>query len=455
MDRFKHSGTPADTTILSRRRALQLGGAALALGGASAISGTQGALALGASSPSPSADLVYASSFGYDPDDATDALQAALDSSAHTVVIDDVGSEWLTRPLFLNRDNICIVVEPGVTVRAKPGGFPGTSDKLLNITGRQNVTLLGYAATFAMNKQEYIDLNDGSQWRPAIYIGSCSNIRIEGLKITGAGGDGIYLGRVRGANQAQHPPHSTNVTIRNVTCDDNYRNGLSVVSVDGLLVEGSAFINSRGQNPQAGIDFEPNLSDEQISRAVVRDTVMDRNVNANLYIVLRHPSEYAAPIDLLVDRVYIGRQHETSTYAVSLMIQTPSGVDPGGRIELRDSLIESNPASCSTLIGGKQASGVDLVFTRTVAINMGNESSHYPPIYLTGLSGVSEFGGISWDDCSMFVDQPVAFLRANAPEGSPVIRDLAGNITVVNPHGVWTDLGDNTEDITLAVRALE
>ena len=38
---------------------------------------------------------VKASQFGYDRQDATKCLQAAFDSEAETVIIDQVGAEWL------------------------------------------------------------------------------------------------------------------------------------------------------------------------------------------------------------------------------------------------------------------------------------------------------------------------------------------------------------------------
>ena len=53
-----------------------------------------------------------------------------------------------------------------------------------------------------MNKQEYIVLNDGSQYRHALAINSSTNVTVEGLTITGAGGDGVYVGRVQATGYA-------------------------------------------------------------------------------------------------------------------------------------------------------------------------------------------------------------------------------------------------------------
>ena len=59
---------------------------------------------------------VRASEFGWNAEDATDALQAAIDSGAERVVVDRQEGDWLVRPLFLRKSNQEIVVADGVTV---------------------------------------------------------------------------------------------------------------------------------------------------------------------------------------------------------------------------------------------------------------------------------------------------------------------------------------------------
>jgi hypothetical protein len=401
-------------------------------------------------------DVVYASSFGYDPDDATNALQQALDSTARTVVIDDVGAEWLTRPLNLNRDNVTIIVQPGVTVRAKPGGYSGGGDCLLSIIGRTGVTLSGYAATLAMNKQEYIDLNDGSQWRHVVNVYSSTDVTIEGLTLTGAGGDGIYLGRSTDAGQ---PSLCQNVIVRNVTCDDNYRNGLSVISIDNLLVEGCAFVNTVGQSPQSGLDFEPNHPDEQLTQIVMRDCTFTGNAGASLTLALRYLAGSTTPMSMLFERLYLGPQYVDGTpdpmhFAPTLLYVGPADVHPGGTVEFRDSLFETAPYSCNVAVYPKEAVGETLTFTRTVGLNWGNIEGHYQNISLLGLT-IPQFGGITWDDCLFITDQATPFISAHVSNpDNTTVQGLHGNITVVDPNGVDLDLGPNVDDVTLDIRAL-
>ena len=51
---------------------------------------------------------VKVSSFGYDPEDSTRFLQAALDSGADRVIVDRQKDPWISKPLF-GRSNTEIV----------------------------------------------------------------------------------------------------------------------------------------------------------------------------------------------------------------------------------------------------------------------------------------------------------------------------------------------------------
>jgi parallel beta-helix repeat protein len=80
-----------------------------------------------------------------------------------------------------------------------------------------------------------------------IYIGNSSNITVAGVLVNECWGDGIYV-----ENQ------SSNITVTNCVCDHNRRQGMSIVSVDGMTVTGSTFKNTEGTPPEMGIDVENN-----------------------------------------------------------------------------------------------------------------------------------------------------------------------------------------------------
>lgn len=398
---------------------------------------------------------VRTSQYGFDPADATAALQAALDSTARYVVIDNVGAEWLTRPLSVNRDDVTILLEPGVKLRAKPGGFNGAGDCLLNIKNRSRISLIGYGAEIAMNKAEYIAIGDKSQWRHVLNVYSSNDVLIEGVTLSGAGGDGIYLGRDRAEGRQTY---CQDVVIRNVLCRDNFRNGLSVISAHRLLVEHSAFVDTVGQNPQAGIDLEPNTPVEQLTDIVIRDCHLDGNGRGALVLALRLLAGTTTPLSIRLERLYLGRIHAEGV--LNRMNFAPTVLyagalnGAGGTVELVDSYLHVAPYSCALAVHPKDAFGESLALQRNVSVNLGNLSGHYEHISLLGATN-PDFGGIEWQDCLEVSDQTTPLVDAHVFDPYPAtIRGLRGSMTAVNPHGAPLDLGPKTDDIALAVRHL-
>lgn len=426
---------------MNRRAALRLGAMAATAAGVLASTGR-----IAAAETSPTGWVVKASDFGFDSLDSTSALQAALDAAADTVVIDDVGADWITRPLFLRRSNVTLIIAPGVTVRAKPGGYPNLGDSLLAVDGQTGVRIIGYGATIAMNKPEYTT----GQWRMGIRIRSTVDMTVEGLTIRDTGGDGIYLGVAPG-----YANYCKNTVIRDVTCDNNRRNGLSVISVDGLLIERSAFTNTIGNQPEGGIDFEPNYPTELLTNIVVRDCVFEGNNTHGLLFYLAKLNSTSTPVDIVVERCFIGPQHGPIP---TVRITGPVGTDAGGTIELRDCLVQTAPGSGSLGVFEKKANGTQLKLVRTVWWNLGNIYERYPPFAFMGggLVPLSDsYGGAEWIDNLLITDQQTPFLQAvREKEGTGGLANLRGNVTVVNPNGVTVDWGMNPHDNDLDVVAL-
>ncbi len=99
----------------------------------------------------------------------------------------------------------------------------------------------------------------------AITIHGGINITISNIHLSKCWGDGIYIsGKTSSTGYAQ------NVNITNVNITDCRRNGISVISVDGLTIKDSAATNINGTEPKSGIDLEPNNT-TQILRNVLID----------------------------------------------------------------------------------------------------------------------------------------------------------------------------------------
>ncbi|MCK5806247.1 MAG: hypothetical protein KAI66_25675, partial [Lentisphaeria bacterium] len=161
-----------------------------------------------------------ASWWGFNPKDSTAALQAAIDSGVPKLIVEKMAGPWIVTPITLVSDQE-IVFEEGVVVLAKRGEFKGGNDSLFKASGKKNITLRGYGATWRMWRDDYAnpDLYSKAEWRMCLALGGCTNIKVLGLTLAESGGDGIYLGV--GANWATNK----DILIKDVTCDKNYRQG--------------------------------------------------------------------------------------------------------------------------------------------------------------------------------------------------------------------------------------
>src|SRR5690348_15615751 len=95
--------------------------------------------------------LANAAWWGFNREDSTEALQAAINSGAKHLVIPFMGEPWIVRPLQLRSDQE-ILFEPGVLVLAKKAEFQGPGDSLFTAVGQSNLVLRGYGATLRMRK---------------------------------------------------------------------------------------------------------------------------------------------------------------------------------------------------------------------------------------------------------------------------------------------------------------
>ena len=236
--------------------------------------------------------------WGFDPDNATEALQSAIRSGASVVLVPDMGRPWLVDPLFLE-GNQELVFAKGTVVEARPGSFTGGGDCLFTIHGQEKVTLRGYGAIWRMRKPDYESSPyRKAEWRHTLSLRSARDIRVLGLRLESSGGDGIYLGRLTKTGSL---PYCENVLIRDVVLSNHYRQGISIVSARHLRVENCLLTGTRGTPPQAGIDFEPNRNDESLMDCLLRGCLIEKNAGAGILIFLKQLSGASAPVSIRVE----------------------------------------------------------------------------------------------------------------------------------------------------------
>ena len=242
---------------------------------------------------------VSAAWWGFDPDDATSSLQASLDSGARTVVVPAMGRPWITRPLFV-RSGTTLVLEEGVELITRKGDFRANDAALFLLKDVQDVTILGYGARCAMRKEDYRRRPyEKSEWRHAIEIDGCARVLVAGILVESSGGDGVYVGR------GDRHAWCSDVELRDLVLRNHYRQGISVISAQGLLVDNVEMSFTEGTPPGAGIDFEPNNADERLFRCVLRGCVIHSNQGPAIAVVLAKLDRGSTPVDIQVEDSWV------------------------------------------------------------------------------------------------------------------------------------------------------
>jgi hypothetical protein len=111
------------------------------------------------------------------------------------------------------------------------------------------------------------------EWGYGIRVSSCLNYRIADIDISDCWGDGVIIGGTKSSML-----WSENGYLENIYSHNNRRQGLSVISVKGLLIDAACrFNDTNGTAPQAGIDFEPLLPGNFIQGVVIDGATIKDN----------------------------------------------------------------------------------------------------------------------------------------------------------------------------------
>ena len=367
--------------------------------------------------------VAEASWWGFDSLDATRCLQAAIDSGVPKLVVGNVGKPWVVEPIRLV-SNQEIVFEEGVEVVARKGSFKGDADSLFTASVKENVTLRGYGAVLRMRRSDYAKPPYAkAEWRHVLTILSCRNVRVLGLTCRESGGDGIYLG-VRGGDGPNR-----DVLIKDVVCDGNYRQGISVISAEDLLIENCTLSNTSGTNPMAGIDFEPNRPGERLVRCVVRNCVTEGNGGPGYAVYIPNLSAESAPVSLRFEGC---RSRGDATHGTS--VYTGNEVDAAvtGGVEFADCVFEES-GHTGVLIRSKPVGGCRLRFDRCSVRDAAVERAEETPIAFTAGAGASrDVGGVEFVDCLVRDDVERHPLSFSDRSGFGLVRlvDINGRLTV-------------------------
>lgn len=223
---------------------------------------------------------VDASTYGFNLNgNSTTALQGAIDSGKNVYVPNMNGTPWSVAPITLSHSNQTIEFQSGAVIAAQPNMFhqtPSDYSSLFKGVDIQNVNLIGYGATLQMRKDDY--LNPLYYWnsssRHGIYLSGVQDVTVKGLSIKDTGGDGICVSDSIASGTSQ------GVTIQDVRIDNALRNGISIITADGVTIDNAVITNTNSPysgNPKLGIDLEPNTSTQSISNVTIKNSILANN----------------------------------------------------------------------------------------------------------------------------------------------------------------------------------
>jgi hypothetical protein len=411
---------------------------------------------------------VYADNYGFNKNDATGALQSAInDANADKIIVRNMGNPWLISETIFLKSNKEIDFEPDVVIRAKSGTFLSNTKPLFRAASLDNIKLVGqgvgvHQATLSMNRNEYTDTNAfGNQFGHIVEIDGTNNYVISGLTLTGAGGDGIII---NGADFG-HPTsglrtYSENGVIDNVTSDNNRRQAMSVISAKGLVVKNSNFINTSGVAPSSGIDFEPDYNYERLQDIQLSNVNISNNNGNGISFALSNLDNNSPSISIDITGVTINNNNSSG---ISVGIYPSAGhpnsnfadSTPNGVINVRNTTIAGTKGTNSFDLQLSAAISIDALsgdrsdpnnlkvnFDSITISDTANNKFSTNPILIRGFGGPlnrQQIGNLSFNNVTVNdgFKRDIVGIALGRPDG--YLNNISGNITGINPNGVTSN----------------
>ena len=335
--------------------------------------------------------------------DDTVAIQRAVNAVAGTggtVIVPD-GTYMINAVVSRSSglrigNNMTLSLTSGAVLKALPNSAGNYA--VVAIMGVSNVTVTGGTITGERSSHN----GTTGEWGMGVYIGASSNVTIQNLLVNECWGDGVYV-----------TDSSANVTICNIVSDHNRRQGLSVTSVNGIVVRNSTFKNTTGTDPECGIDFEPN-GGEIINNALVTGCTLTNNSGGGMSCGFH--DAYSAPTAI------------TNTVFDSNTI-TGNGVNPvssGYRPAVKVSHSLGNVSIMNNVISNNLGQGI--------MVMDGSANTRVNGNTITGTLFYN--GNTTWTGGGIYISA--------SPNSSITNNTVRGNAGI----GIWNVTGDPTVTIT-------
>ncbi len=372
----------------------------------------------------------------YLANNATDAFQSAGNFAVDTVIIDFVGNgDWIINTTtFFNLTNKTFLFENEVKLIAAAGY--GLNDALLTLRFCNNVKLIGTNTLFKMQKAEYTT----GEFRHCFAILDCENIEVSNFIMQDSGGDGIFIAAFAAAPAKQY---SENIILKNIICDNNRRQGISLISVQNLLVEHCSFKNTKGTLPEAGLDIEPDLATERIVNVEFRKCSFTSNFGNGIQLAMLNLRNTSAPVSITFNDCYISQNSITTNTAPNSFYQKceiSAGASDAnfvtGTVNFNRCLVENSQWSAVVARKAANAYGVnfnDCVFRNVSQTNVNFNNPIWFELVSYDAGNNIPFGGVNFYNQLIDFSSNMAFMQVyGSNTNNANLGNVAGNISIKN-----------------------
>jgi len=360
--------------------------------------------------------------WGFDAKDSTSFLQSAINSKVKKLIIDKQASAWITSPLNGVSDQE-IIFEEGAELVALRGAFHPAGDCMLSYHACSNVIIRGESKNIKrpcvrMRKADYqSSAYEKSEWRHGLNFLGCRKVRVQDLTIEQTGGDGIYLGT------SENKSPNVNVVIRRVDCNDNHRQGISIISAEDLLIEDCLLRNTDGTDPKAGIDFEPNDPSDSLVNCVLRGCIAENNAGTGFQICPQSLSSRSKPISIYLKNCVSRNNKQHAVHLCS------NPKDPVKGLLRITHLVSANDGMAGLSVQFNPCDAVQIEMQDSDIRDASQKDTSFPPIYLQGIdSDTRPVGNIHFRNVTIEDDLDRPFIKIRRDGKAPLPRNITGRI---------------------------
>ncbi len=271
-----------------------------------------------------------AKDFGFDPVNATEHLQKAIDSGATRIIVENVGKPWYIRKIRIVRDDLELVFKKGVKIHTDRTWENFAEGQMFVVKGK-NIVIKGENPNDTdVVVSQFYDLADRRKncrtyGKSAFTLLDCENVCIKNLRASDTAEDGLCLAGLGLSNK--------NVYIENVDFASNFRQGCSICAGHGVYFKNVKFRETTGGSPLSGVDLEPAELNQANSDIYFFDCTFDANAGSGLIM----STSSVFPITLFAKRcVFKNQRANLLDVAIRTGIYNENGIKTPGKAVFED-----------------------------------------------------------------------------------------------------------------------